>query len=119
MKFVRTIYPGIIWMVVIWIISSIPSSNLPSVKIFGFDKLAHLVIYAILGVSFSPWLKQIAQQHNWLKFQEGLLFFGLLVILAAADESHQRFIPGRTVSIYDFLANSTGLGLGYLVHRLI
>jgi VanZ family protein len=40
--------------------------------------------------------------------------FAIMWISAALDEYHQRFIPGRSVSIYDFYANSVGLIIAFL-----
>lgn len=112
MKIFRTIYPGLLWLSLIWLLSSLPSNNLPSYKIIGIDKLAHISIYAILFILFSPWLRQKSADKSTV-----LLFWLFMLFLAALDEYHQSFIPGRSVSIYDFLANSTGLSLGYILHR--
>jgi VanZ family protein len=36
------------------------------------------------------------------------------LVLAALDEAHQKFIPGRTASVWDFAADACGLALGFL-----
>ena len=107
MKQIRSIYPGLIWLCIIWIISSIPSHSLPTVKILGFDKLAHIFVYSLLGVLLNPWLKT-----KNLKKPQLILIYCLLLLLAAADEYHQTYIPGRSVSGYDLMANAGGLCLG-------
>ena len=38
---------------------------------------------------------------------------------AALDEIHQRFIPGREMSFWDFAADAAGLVAGYLVWRKV
>lgn len=111
MKIFRTIYPALFWLVLIWILSSLPSQNLPSVNIIGIDKMEHFVIYAVLGCLIS----------NWLRFKDWklriiiFLYLGL-ILLAGLDEYHQTYIRGRDVSIYDFLANASGLVIGFLFY---
>ncbi|HNV93421.1 MAG TPA: VanZ family protein [Candidatus Cloacimonas sp.] len=111
MKFFRTIYPTLFWLIIIWILSSIPSQDLPSVNIVGFDKLQHLGVYAVLGCLIGYWLRF----KNWDIKKIVLIYLGLIV-LAGIDEYHQRYIPGRDVSIYDFLANASGLIIGFLLY---
>jgi VanZ family protein len=51
--------------------------------------------------------------------KRGWVILGGLVF-AGADEVHQGFVPGRELSLGDFLADAAGLSLGYaLGARLI
>jgi VanZ family protein len=79
-----------------------------------FDKVAHFGLFfitglvSVFGVSF----------RNRFKYR--LLFgtiFGLL--LAVATEYGQSLLPSRDVSIYDFLADVIGLGVGLLLYVLL
>lgn len=45
------------------------------------------------------------------------LFVGL--IFAASDEIHQSFVPGRTASIYDFIADAIGILISLLLFEKI
>jgi len=108
-KFFRTLYPTIIWFCLIWILSSLPSKHIPSVNIIGLDKLEHIGIYAVLSCLLGYWLRF----KDW-KFITVVLIYLLLLLLAGLDEYHQRFISGRDVSIYDFMANSAGIIIGFL-----
>jgi VanZ family protein len=105
-------YPWLLWLCLIWIVSSVPSRDLPSIKVISVDKLAHIAVYAILGLLINPWFRQM----GW-KGRKRWIAYGVLLMLAALDESHQRFIPGRTVSIYDWVANACGLLIGFVVSR--
>ncbi len=113
MKIHRSMYPWLAWLCVIWILSSIPSRNLPSIKMISIDKIAHIFVYAVLGLLVNPWLKRM--KYNGYK---SLFVYAALLLLSAFDEMHQTFIPGRSVNVYDWVANSVGLGLGYLLHRI-
>lgn len=92
------------WWIIIWILSSIPSKNLPQIDALSWDKAAHAGVYFILGWLLNIWMKQKS-------FPLGTrsLIFSLVLVSALFDELHQDFIPGRSVSLYDFLANSAGL----------
>ena len=114
MKLFGTIYPALFWLAVIWMLSSLPTTSLPSIQIMGFDKLAHMGVYFILGLLCNLWLKR----KSFTGVQT-LFFYSVLILLATADEAHQAFIPGRDVSGYDLLANTLGLVLAACLPRLI
>jgi len=57
MKMKSSLMPALFWLVVIWIMSSLPSKDIPSVNLLGFDKVAHVSVYAVLGFLVNPWLK--------------------------------------------------------------
>ncbi|NLK49424.1 MAG: VanZ family protein [Candidatus Cloacimonetes bacterium] len=99
----------IIWWVAIWVVSSLPADELPTVDEVGVDKLAHVGVYFILGILLDTWLRR-----KGLTLKQRLGVFALAVISAFADEYHQHFIPGRSVSIWDFVANASGLVLAWL-----
>ena len=103
------LYLSVLWMLLIWLVSSIPSKDLPSVEFWSSDKLAHILVYFIWGLLVSTYLrKRTAATKVYLGV------FAIMWISAALDEYHQRFIPGRSVSIYDFYANSVGLIIALL-----
>jgi len=102
------------WMSLIWVLSSLPSEDLPSIQVIGVDKVAHILVYLIWGIFGAIYLKQIQAKCGLSS-----LIFALMFLLAALDEYHQEFIPGRQVSIYDLLANWLGLLLAYGAFHLI
>jgi len=109
MKFLRTIYPTLIWFCLIWILSSLPSQHIPSVNIAFFDKLEHIGVYVVLSCLLGYWLSF----KDW-KLTIVILIYLFLLLLAGLDEYHQTYIPGREVSLYDFMANSAGILIGFL-----
>ena len=102
-------------MALIWILSSIPQSGIPDLNVFGVDKIAHFGIYFVWGLWAVLYLlkRQAGCRHS-------ALFFAIMMFLAALDEYHQHYIPGRQVSVWDLLANWGGLiaaYIGYLIYQ--
>lgn len=97
------------WWGLIWIVSSLPSKNFPDIEILSIDKVAHAGVYLVLGLLMDMWL-----QRKRISGYKRALIFALVLISALADEYHQHMIPGRSVSVFDFLANALGLILAYL-----
>jgi len=94
------------WMLLIWALSSLPSNKIPSVKIFSIDKLAHIGIYLIWGLIVNLNLRRSNASSRTVLF-----VYVMMVLNAALDEYHQRYIPGRGVSWFDLIANLAGLSL--------
>ncbi|QQO11303.1 VanZ family protein [Breznakiella homolactica] len=93
----------------IWILSS--QSTLPTVKgIFGFDKFQHLLAYAALAAAVGFWFPG----NQWKNHPLRTFIFTALIASAygAADEIHQYFVPGRSCSVWDWLADTLGAALG-------
>ncbi len=65
-----------------------------------WDKLAHFLAYALLGFLLAWGLGKRRTA------------FGLAALYGLLDEFHQRFTPGREVSLGDFLADALGAALG-------
>ena len=97
------------WLVLIWIVSSIPSQKLPSQKIFNIDKIAHFTEYFLLALLVNSSFRE----RNLRKKNIWWIYLALFII-AGLDEYHQRFIPGRSVCIEDYLANASGLAVGLI-----
>lgn len=99
--------PVIVIAAVIFVLTSIPGDELPYLETpIGTDKLVHVGLYAVLGAaaavargdgSLSPWIV-------WL----------FCVVYGVGDELHQAWIPGRTVSVWDWSADAAGAGLGVI-----
>lgn len=98
----------ILWMLFIFLLSSFPGPAIPKYPFPGFDKLAHLFVYALLAALWYRSLKITSRQ----RFIIVVLISGLY---AVSDEVHQLFVPLRYFSVGDLLADCLGANIGALV----
>jgi VanZ family protein len=94
------------------IMTSLPGEDIPDIELFKFDKIIHLIAYFTLGTSFILFLIGYYNFSNNFKILLFTFAFGL--IFGAIDELHQKLIPGRTASLYDWYANSIGIILSLI-----
>ncbi len=84
--------PPLVWMAVIFVLSGIPSDEIPKVE--GWDVLlkkgGHMVAYAMLTVL----LLRALETHTPTR-KAAWLAVGITVLYAMTDEYHQTFVPGR------------------------
>ncbi|HEY9528529.1 MAG TPA: VanZ family protein [Anaerolineales bacterium] len=89
--------PAFLVMLVIFLVSSQPSSDLPNFD--WADRLikkgGHMIGYAILALSY--WRALRFRQGKWW------LAWGFALLYAVTDEFHQSFVPGRHPSVWDVL----------------
>lgn len=78
------------------------------------------------GLIPAPWDK-LAHVVYFLVFTFLLLRFAgfplavvvvLALLVGAADEMHQSFLPGRVAGWEDWLADALGIGLGLIMHKV-
>jgi len=112
MKSKYRLLPAGLWLCLIWTLSSLPAQEIPAVNILGFDKLEHIGVYFILMILVAYGLK--GKHLPWAKW---IFIISLFILSAAADEYHQTYIPGRSVSVYDLMANSLGIIFGSLIGK--
>lgn len=95
--------PPILWMAVIFLLSSIPGKEFPVIPFPGFDKLVHIVLYSILG-------------FLWSKALGGRIYQAILIgiVYGLSDEVHQLFVPFREFSLTDLLSDAVGVTGGVL-----
>jgi VanZ family protein len=102
------------------VLVSIPGKELPvlsdSVDRFQPDKLVHILLFFVFVFLLLRGFDHPPAVDNTL---ENLYFFTLLtgIILGSITEIYQHFcIPGRTASLKDFLFNTLGCIIGWLVY---
>ncbi len=96
--------PVIIWMGLIFFLSSIPDlqSGLEKTYDLILRKIAHLTEYGVLFMLLS---RPLNKSLKWV------LFFSILY--SFSDEFHQSFVPGRNMALADICFDSAGVFLGY------
>jgi VanZ family protein len=101
-------WPVALWILVILFITSVPGSMVPQAPpVPGIDKLIHFTMYAVLGALAA----RARRTEGAVPVVVGILLF------AVADEWHQRWIPGRGASVWDWMADAAGASVGYAVQR--
>ena len=103
-------YAMFTWLGGIWFISSLPAQRLPQIDVLNFDKLAHVIVYLILGILIYKNFK-LGLFGSLNKYE----LLNIAIILAALDEAHQVIIVNRTVSVFDLSANIAGLVIAYFI----
>jgi VanZ family protein len=101
--------PGPLTAAGIWALSS--QSTLPRPKgILGYDKLQHLLAYAVLAAALGLWISPAF----WKRRPRAALCIVSLIgaVYGVIDEIHQYFVPGRDCNIWDWLADALGAGIG-------
>jgi hypothetical protein len=111
--------PGVIWLIVSFILLALPGDDLPHVGFFNipyFDKYVHTGMFFMLTGLFSyPFLyKYHASLHT---FKKRLIQTALAVIAyGVAMEFYQKyFSPGRSFDVVDIVFDSLGSCAGAIV----
>lgn len=98
--------PAYLFMVIIIILLT---SSLSGVKISLFenqDKVMHFIAFMPLSFSFSLWIRKERWEKNWLLYLFVVLF--ATTLFGAFTEYCQSFIPGRSTSFADGVADFFG-----------
>lgn len=99
--------PAVLWAGALFVSSALPGTDRPPLLFAGEDKLAHGVLYAVLGVALARgWLRSGRTWPVWLPPLLGILY-------GVTDEWHQSWVPGRDPDPLDLAADTLGVLLGY------
>lgn len=106
-RFLRYQAPAILWALLLFAASSIPSEEFPRLSIFSQDKLLHISAYFGFGlVLYRAIMYQ--QRFLWLKQHAKLAVIVCAALYAVSDEFHQSFVPGRSMDHWDLVADVLG-----------
>ena len=75
-------------------------------QFFGIDKLLHVIAYGSLAAAFLYGLNPFTKSSSRALTAVVVLLF--CVLFGVSDEYHQSFIPGRSVSAWDVVADGVG-----------
>ena len=103
-----------LYLVLIIMGSSIHSSSMPKVGFIIWDKLLHVFEYMFFGILGFRAFRRKKDQTQFFKIS--LILFGIL--FGCLDEYWQSFIPGRTPSLYDIVADGIGVSIGVLISSI-
>ncbi|MEI7726102.1 MAG: VanZ family protein [Bacteroidota bacterium] len=116
-QFIKYNLWGILWGVIIIVLTVLPGKVFPMLPsymdLLQPDKLIHIFIF---GVYVFLQIKGLRQQPVYPWFRKSAVFITMLIglSLGAVTELLQLFfIPMRTGSIYDFIADAVGCLIGW------
>src|SRR6478736_810929 len=105
----------LIWLGVLWTLSSFSLKGTYTPPIANFDKLEHFGYF--FGGSFmigAYLFTRNLQRPNWKAILGGAIL--IIAVIGGVDEYHQSFTPGRSGNDpYDLLADVLGATAGVLV----
>ena len=112
--FLRYQFPAIGWALMIFIVSSVPAKYIPSYKIFHYDKLFHISLFLIFGVLVYYALEPYSHKNSfsWARI---LFSISVVILYGVLDEIHQGYVPGRTIDMWDAIADTIGGVLAGLI----
>lgn len=106
--------PAILWAITLAVLMLLPGKSFPDNKLFSYDKLAHLGVFAILSglLMFGTLRSKLFGETK-----ASLIVYPLVISItySAGLEFLQRFSPGRASDVYDLIANIAGAICGVLV----
>jgi len=94
-----------------------PSRDLPEMPVGNFDKIVHFSMYFVLSV-----LLMKAMYYHSRSLTGGKVFLFTLIIVGMYGilmELFQSFVPGRTPSLADVLANVAGILAANALRKVI
>ncbi len=108
----------VIYWIAILIGTHTPAEYCPPVY-WSMDKFYHLLVYvvlALLALVVVDW-KRIRGLGSTQRTGRSLAVWVLvLLIVAGIDEATQSFVPGRTPSVFDWIADGLGVLLGVAIY---
>ena len=111
--------PVAIWLIIVLVLSGYPGNQLPKVAVWQFDKLVHVIMYAVLSLLlFLPFGKQFLDIEKRFRIRLILIlvsvsYGGLMEIL------QENIFINRGGNLIDFTANTVGAILGVLFAPLL
>lgn len=106
--------PMLCIMGTIFFLSHQPGDTFDAVSFFpGEDKIVHFIVYFLLGLS-------VIYAFGWHKGSDrvgrsGAVTVCICLLYGMSDEFHQYFIPDRSTSLADLVADVCGAGAAVLI----
>lgn len=120
MKWTKSYRPAIIWLIIIILLTGLPGYLFPAVSPFAdrisLDKIVHFFIFAVFVVTL---LYGIAKQQNTTpNLHNSILAILIGILVGAGTELMQEYLfTGRSMSLWDFVADGIGSIGGTLIFR--
>lgn len=111
----------IIWAVLILVLILLPSRHLPEFQapsLISYDKFAHAFVFSVLVLLM---IAGFIKQYTYPQLRNNPVRFSLFISISYALvlEIAQGLSSGRTVELYDGIANVVGCFMGYGLFYII
>lgn len=114
-QFITYQLPALLWGLLIYIASSIPSTKLPKLELLAYDKLIHIIIFFVFGLLVYRALQPLARGSEFF-WRRILITMAIVISYGIVDELHQGTVPGRTLDIWDLVADIIGGVLSAVIY---
>ncbi len=113
MRQLRYYWPAILVAAILFGLSSLPSSAVPSLGIKYEDLVMHFGAYSVFGFTLG-----LGILHEGVAPTRKRIFLALLIglLYGISDEFHQSFVPGRQSTVSDVIADTLGCAFGVYVY---
>jgi VanZ family protein len=74
------------------------------------DKIAHFGFYGVMGFLCAMWRRECGMKA----MRAALAGAVFVALVGSVDEIHQYWIPGRSMDLFDWIADVAGGGVGAL-----
>lgn len=104
------------WMVFVTFSSlySFSGDDLPSFEIPNVDKIVHFTFYFIAFILGGLYLLETKGQRKGILKKNGVLAFSLIIYGIIIEVVQGTLTVGRSGDIFDAMANSTGVAIGFV-----
>ena len=111
--------PVVLWAAFIFGLSSVPGTSFPTVQVPQSDKMAHVLLYGVLGGLAYRAVRLIyplAERRRWVGVAAAT---AIALLYGISDELHQSFTPARTPDWHDVVADALGGAMGAIAMMAI
>ena len=116
-RFTRNSYPGLLCAAVILLLTGIPGTTFTQKPIVGLDKVVHFLMYA--GFTFAclwGYREPFSEKGSGYRRNAVIIVILIGMVYGALTEIMQKYlIPGRTGSVYDWIADTIGSVFGAIL----
>jgi len=104
----------VVWVVFTFFLTSLPGQSI-HLPFRIWDKAVHLGFYGVMGFLCTLWRRESGVPVG-RAILSALLF---TAVVGVVDEVHQQWIPGRSMELSDWVADTLGGGIGAIISVLL
>jgi len=116
-NFIKYWSPPVLYVILIYWLSSLERPFVIDVGVWNIDKLLHLAEYSVLGFLL---VRAITGSDDNVKSDKTILLaLAVGAVCGFTDELHQSVVPGRYATVADFIFDTLGIAAGIAVFYMI